>query len=388
MAAGGEPGPASGGEVDPAYAPSSLAGAALAVLAAVYTLYFAADLLIPIAAAILLNLLLSPLVRQLARLRVPPPVSAGVLVGGVVMLLGLAFYALAQPAADWMSRGPAIVAELQDKIEQIKQPVRKLQKAAETVEKATDMEDTTGDRQEVTVDKPGILVRVLDVLQDIGVYLGVTLFLLIFLLAGGDSFKEKLVRIAPRLQDKKHVILLMRQVESDVATYLGTVTAINACLGLAIGTAMYLVGLPNAVLWGAMAMALNFIPYLGGAVGAAAVFGAGLISFDTLEQALAAPALYALLNGLEGSIITPAILGRRLTLSPVVVFVALIFWGWIWGVAGALMAVPLLVMLKVVAEHIEKLNPLSELLSHRSRAPAPAAAAPAVSPASERPQPH
>ena len=200
----------------------------------------------------------------------------------------------------------------------------------------------------------------------------VMLILLYFLLASGDLFLRKLVRVLPKLSDKKRAIEIARQTERHVSTYLATVTLINMGLGLAVALAMKLVGMPNPVLWGVTAGLLNYIPYLGPIVTAGVLTLVAVLSFDELGRALIVPALYMVINGLEGYLVTPTLLGRRLTLNPVVIFTGLIFWGWLWGIPGALLAVPILATFKIFCDHIPPLAPIppaSPLKQVKRRAP-------------------
>ena len=160
-------------------------------------------------------------------------------------------------------------------------------------------------------------------------------FCSIFLLASGDFFLRKLIKVLPTLSDKKRALTITNTMQREISRYFLTVTLINAGLGLAVGTALYFIGMPTPYLWGAMAFALNFIPYLGALVGIVLTAAVALVSFDSIGQALLAPAAYLALATLEGNFITPTIMGKRFTLNPVVVFIWLIFWGWLWGVIGA-----------------------------------------------------
>jgi len=158
------------------------------------------------------------------------------------------------------------------------------------------------------------------------------------------------------------MVEMVREMEDDVSFYLLTISLINAGLGIAIGTAMYLLGMPNAVLWGVMAALFNFVPYLGALVGAGVV---GLVALLTVEQPLAAllpPLVYLTLTSIEGYLVTPAMLARRLTLNPIAVFLSLILWTWVWGIGGALLAVPLLATFKICCDHIEPLKPIGTML--------------------------
>ena len=176
-------------------------------------------------------------------------------------------------------------------------------------------------------------------------------------------FLSKLIKVIPRLEDKKRAISIARKIESSISRYLLTVTLINAGLGTAVGLAMYFLGMPNPVLWGAMAAIVNFVPYLGATVGIVAMTLAALLSFDSLGWALVFPATYLALAILEGNFITPVVLGHSLTLNPIVIVIALMFWGWMWGIAGAILAVPILAAFKIFCDHIEPLEPVGEFLS-------------------------
>ena len=345
---------------------SSLALGVLAGLASLYTLYFAADFLIPVTAAIVLHLVLTPVPRYLARYRVPEVVSASLIVPSFFLLVFITVYGLAEPAREWMDRIPEVAREVEFKLRDIKEPVAEVKQASQELEKVASVDDGGAKQPEVKIKSPDLLEGLFGTLQQVGIQTGVTFVLLYFLLASGQMFKEKLVRVLPRLQDKKRAVLVTKEIEQDVSRYLFTITMINAGLGLAIGLGLFAIGLPNALMWGVMAALLNFVPYLGAICGIAMVFLAGLVTFDSLSQALLAPAIYAGLNILEAQIVTPSVLGRRLTLNSVIVFLSVGFWGWIWGVPGALLAVPLLVILKALCNHIERLSALGEFLSGRS----------------------
>jgi predicted PurR-regulated permease PerM len=187
--------------------------------------------------------------------------------------------------------------------------------------------------------------------------------LLFFLLASDDNLLRQAVTILPQLRDKKRLVEIVRDVEDDVSYYLLTITVINIGLGVAIGAAMWLLGMPNPYLWGAMAAVLNFIPLIGALLGVGIVGLVALLTFSTTAAMLLPPIIYLLLTSLEGQLVTPAVVARRLSLNPVVVFLALISWTWLWGIAGALLAVPLLATFKICCDHIEALKPVGVLLA-------------------------
>ncbi len=190
----------------------------------------------------------------------------------------------------------------------------------------------------------------------------VAVFLLYFLLSHDDRFLRKLAGVLPALSQRRKAVLIVRATERDLSHYVLVRTATNLGLGAAVGVATWLLDMPNPVLWGVMAAILNYVPYLGGLVGYVIVGFVALTTFDTTGRALLVPGAYLVLNVIEGNFVTPAILGRELTLNPVMIFVWLIFWGWVWGIPGALFAIPLLAMTKIVADNIETLAPLGAFL--------------------------
>ena len=308
-----------------------------------------------------------PVVRKLADWHIPEWVSAGVIVAGVVGLLIYALISLGAPAKDWAK--PERFAELEYKIRELIQPVKELGKATAKIDEVV---GGTGDETVATPPpappaRPTVGSMVLDYAQTLGASGLVMFILLFFLLASGDMFLRKTVRVLPRLHDKKAAVEIARQIQQDVSRYLFTVTVINAALGTVVGLALWLVGVPNAPLWGVMVALMNYIPYLGSFVSFGVLLVVGLTSFDTLGRALMPPLIFFGINMIEAYLVTPILVGRRLSMNPVVLFLSLLFWGWIWGVPGALLAVPILVVLKVVCDHVGSLKPLGEFISDENR---------------------
>jgi predicted PurR-regulated permease PerM len=190
-----------------------------------------------------------------------------------------------------------------------------------------------------------------------------TVVLLFFMLAAGDLFMQKLVRVLPTLHDKKKAVEIAHELQQSLSTFLFTITAINVVLGLLVGFSAYWLGLPNPVLWGVLAGALNFIPYFGPITGVGVLLIAGFLTFESPMRALAPAAIYLTLHAVESNLITPMILGRRLTLNPLVIFISLMFWTWMWGIPGALLSIPMLMMLKIFCDHFKPMAPIGEFLS-------------------------
>jgi predicted PurR-regulated permease PerM len=346
----------------------SFATTSLLVLACLYTLHFARDILMPIAIALILFMILWPVVRVLGRVRIPPPVGAGMIVLALLGTFAIGIYFLAEPATRWLAALPDVIEEIQFKMQD---PVGQFQAAREQVEQAITPTETDQPQQEQATGETGtpdarelfgiglfdIVGPLLAVVTNIGWTFIIVVVLLYFLLAAGDVYQEKIVKVLPTFRDKKRAVILIGRIHQDVATYLLTVTIINCGLGVVIGFAMYFAGLPNSVLWGALAALLNFIPYFGPLVGQAIVGIVGLTIFDNPLDALVPVGLYFVINLAEGYFVTPTILGRSLTMNPMMVFLAVLIWGWLWGIPGALLAVPLLACFNVICAGTERLQP-------------------------------
>ncbi len=337
----------------------------LLTLAILYTCYFAQAVLIPIALALLLNLLLAPLVRVLKKyLRLPEGVGAGVVLILLVAMVALAIYGLSGPATRWLHELPVAMSEVREKVEALRRPVKEVQEAAQKVEKLAQGEPASGERQpmQVAVQGAGLTQIFLGGAFTVAAGLVVMIALLYFLLASGDTLLRQAVSIAPKLGDKRRVVEIARDTEDDISYYLVTISLINGGLGVAVGAAMYLLGMPNAILWAVMVAVFNYVPFLGAVTGIGTVALVALITFDQPWPIVLPPLSYLCLTAIEAQFITPALLARRLTLNPVAVFLALIVWTWMWGIAGALLAVPLLATFKICCDHLEPLQPIGTML--------------------------
>jgi predicted PurR-regulated permease PerM len=338
----------------------SLSLTGLFLLALLYTVYFARAFLVPVVAAVLLSLLLQPVVRGLKRLGVPEGVGAALVLAAFLATLALAVVQLSGPAARWLAEAPRTVPKVRTKIETVLKPVQKMTQTAERVAAAADMDGSETLQVEVKGDS---LAKVMfgGTQQFLGMAV-VVVFLLFLLLASGDLFLGKVIKVLPRLADKKRAVQIARETEAHVSSYLVTTTLVNAGFGVAIAIAMQLLGMPNPVLWGVVAGVTNFIPYVGAWACSLILAAVALIHFDSFRQALLVLLVFQGLNLLEGGVLTPRLVGARLSLNPVVVFTSVLFWGWIWGVPGAILAVPVTASVKIMCDHIEGLAPVGEFL--------------------------
>ncbi|HET8610793.1 MAG TPA: AI-2E family transporter [Burkholderiales bacterium] len=338
------------------------------VLAICYTLYFARELLLPIALAMLFALLLQPVMRAFRLLHLPEPAGALIIVLGLLVAIGVGVYLLATPATEWLHKAPASLPKLEQKFSELATPLQRIKKATERVQQAAsgataEPEPGTRKPREVTVKTSLLGSSTLWAGTESFVVSAVaTIILLYFLLAAGDLFLRKTVRVIPRFRDKVTAVEVVQEIESEVGRYLFAISVINFGLGCAIAAAMYLIGLPDAPLWGVMVMLLNFMPYVGATISLIVLSAVALLTFDEIGHALLVPAVFLACSIAEGQFITPTLVGRHLTMNPVAIFLALLFWGWLWGAAGLLIAVPMLVAFKIICAHVESLAAFGEFL--------------------------
>lgn len=343
----------------------------LVVLGAMAFLYFARPVVLPVFLACIAAMTLKPLIRGLSCCHIPPPVSAAVVICLLVAAIGIGFFQLGRPALAWMNEAPQHMTELRQRFQKLFPRVASFNLAAAAV---NDLGATEAEKKAEQKKAPLVEVKetrgTSSILNWTGTFLagvGETLVLLYLLLASGDLFLQKLVHVMPTLRDKKRAVEISHEIQQNISNYLLTVSLINLGLGILVSAGLYFMDVPNAAMWGMLVAVLNFVPYFGPVVGVMLLAIVGLLTFDTLGRGLLPPAFYLLLHLLEANLITPVLLGRRFTLNPVVLFVSLIFWTWLWGVPGALLSVPILVTVKVICDRIPTLSSVSELLTSEAK---------------------
>ena len=348
----------------------ALAIKGLFVLAVFYTIFFTRSLLLPIVLAILFSFILYPAVRALKRARVPEAAGAAIVVGTLAGLLGLGLFQFFEPASEWTAKIPRIADQVERKLWGLRKSVEQVSKAAQKVEALTTVDADTKQRTAQVVSRePSLMSRVLTGTQNALISVVSMLVLLYFLLASGDLLLRKLVHVLPTWPDKRKAVEFAHTIQSAMARYLFTITMINAVLGVASATAMYLLGMPNPMLWGVMVALFNYVPYVGQAVSGVVLTVVAFLTFDDLQHVALVPIVHFAMVTIEGQFITPVLTGRTLTLNPVMIFLSMLFWGWMWGIVGALVAVPILMSFKIFCDHIESLHPVGDFLSGKREEP-------------------
>jgi predicted PurR-regulated permease PerM len=327
-------------------------------------LYFAREFFIPLALAGLLSLVLSPIVRALARWHIPYPAGAALVLALAIGAVGGGGYMIAGPVRAWVSAAPVVLPKAARKLRAVVRPVEQVSRAATQVEQATG----TTPAQNVVVQGPSLSSRVAGTSAAVLGGILEVLLLLYALLAVGDLFLQKLIGMLPRRGDREKAVSIARVTESSISAYLGLTALINVSEGAVVAAAMAMLGMPTPLVWGTMVAIAEFVPYVGMLVMMVVLSIAALTAFDTVPHALVVPAVYLVINFVQGNIVTPLVMSRRLTLNPVAIFVSLALWWWLWGIAGVLLAVPLLAAFKIVCDHIESLASIGAFLGEREEA--------------------
>jgi predicted PurR-regulated permease PerM len=269
------------------------------------------------------------------------------------------------PVSQIIGEIPSLADRVRERFDFLREPFARISEAGRQVQAITSgsTDQTTATQRVVVQQDSGLLGWIAGTAADFGTTFGATLILSLFLLASGTTLRSKLIRVLPDLSGKKRSLRVLRDIENEVSRYLLTISAINAGLGVCIGLSMAVLGLPNPLLWGIAGGLLNFIPYLGSLVGNVLATAVAIVTFPSLAEAALVPIVYLALQILEGNFVTPFIVGRRLELNTVAILIFLSLTTWMWGIVGAIIGVPLLVVVKVFADNFPSLAPLAEFLS-------------------------
>ena len=343
---------------------ASMAALVLAVLAVGYTLWATQDLILPVLLAMFFALVGNPIIRLLRRAYLPRFLAALLVLGLGIAGSALLAQQLVQPAAEWIREVPREFGQLAPRLRSLAKPVQDANKAAENIARAAGGESTSKSVQVVKTEvndpykaltaTPRMAASVLAVVLP-------TFFFMVY----GENLQRHAIALLPDRQQKKVTVEILHAIETEVSRYVLTISVINIVLVLVLAAALYFVlhlSLPEALLWGTMAALLNYAPYVGPLIGVLVMLVMGFTTQPDLWPALLPAAIYLGLHTLEGQIITPIVLGKRMAISPLVLMLALMVFGWLWGIIGLLLAVPLLVCVKIVLTRIDGFEGWAKLL--------------------------
>jgi predicted PurR-regulated permease PerM len=329
----------------------------------VAALQLASSLIVPIVVAILLTLLLGPLVRWMSHYGVAEPVAAGIIVFGAVSVISGAIVVLSAPATDWLRRAPATMRRVEDKLRDV-EPMSAIQATATSLAHLAGVANQDSMTPRVQVEASAPLERVgWTTARVVGGFLTIV-FLTFFLLSSGSMFRRKIAYLFPSGTHRARIKRALVEIEEQMSRYLLLNTVISIGFGVATWALLATLGVPNPTLWGALAGVLNFIPYIGAAVTVMLIGIVTLATFDGTEKLLFACGGFLLLDLLKGNLVAPLVVGRRMPLNTVAVLLSLLFWGWVWGVVGAIMAVPLTGMIQVICSHSERFRGVAIVLGN------------------------
>ena len=337
--------------------PRTVLQSGLLLIAVLFCLYLARDFVLPVVLALVLKLLLQPLVRLLERLHVPKVLGALIAIAvllGVFVGLGML---LSGPAASWATNLPKMLPQMEQRFAFLARPAGRLQMALAQMGIHFDGQSALSHIQ------PGAWVTaVFSGTGTVASHLLETILILFYLLVFGELFLRRFVEILPRFSDKREAVELSLHIEKDLSAYLLTITIINAVVGVATGAVMWATGVPGPPLWGVAAFCLNYVPILGPFCGVALFLVVGVITKGATWWAILPAVLYLCIHLAEGEMITPMLLARRFTINPVAVILSLTFWYWMWGIPGAILAVPMLAIIKIVCDRLRPLRAFGHFL--------------------------
>jgi predicted PurR-regulated permease PerM len=320
----------------------------MGVLALIAALYFGRSILLPVVAGIVVGITLTPVVKLGKRYNIPMPVSTILVVLLAVGIIGLVLTFFAAPLTEWIARAPEIGTAVKEKLRVFDYPLSVFHDIKNAIMPAGANGSTVAVEQNPAEMVGAALIVITPALGQFVVFFGT----LIFFLATNNTLRQKLVVAFVTRDGRLRMLRIWNDIEENLIGYVGVVTLINVGLGTVTAGMLYLIGFPNPLTFGLLTVVLNYVPYLGPALVAAVLFGVGVVAMPSLPQAALAPALFVAIATAEGHFITPSIVGRRLTLSPFLVFLALAFWTWLWGPIGAFLAVPLVIVCYVVFGHL------------------------------------
>ena len=366
----------------------------LLILALLAAMYVAAEVILPIVLAFVLNLLLQPAMRVFERLHVPRPIAALlVLFVFFSAIFGLGT-ALSSPGSVWLEHLPQSVSKLEERLSFLREPIgviRNFMRRAEELAQmgppqsspavSPSLAGPTGGANNVadsgnvavgaaaappvstSAESGALLHQIFLGTWSFAAGFGTTILMLFFLLVSGDTFLRRLVEVLPSFSNKRQVVDISQQIQRDISIYLVTITIMNGLVGIATGLVMWAFGTGDPILWGVVAFLLNYIPVIGPCFGVGLFLLVGALGINSIWQAILPAACYLTIHLIEGQIVTPLILARRFTLNPVLVIMTLVFWFWMWGVIGAVLSIPMLAIAKIICDRIRPLAALGHVLS-------------------------
>ena len=336
-------------------------------------LYWLRPIVVPLVLAVLGYLVLRPVVCRVAAIGIPQTASAILVMLGLVASVLLCASMILVPAQQWVAKAPESFADVKSEIDELREPLQVVEKTEQKIDQLRDAEADAIVKVDVAEPK---LIDESTIVSQTGrffVFLFVVLVTTLFLLTTGDELLERLLAITPTRRGREELMQLVVDLQDSVGKYLGQITMINIGLGVAVSLVMWLMGLPTPILWGALATVCNFIPYVGPIAATGIVTLAAVSHFDSISQGLMTGGAFWLTTAVEGQFVTPAILGKTMKVGPVIVLASVALWGYLWGLAGIFLAVPMAISARLICERFSTTRPVAVMLGSPQDTPDPAA---------------
>lgn len=348
----------------------------LAVLASVFALQWGQAVFIPLMLSLLLTYALSPLVELLHRWKLPRWIGAGLILMGLFGGLGWTGYSLSGSATQLLDSLPVAAQKLGQAMRRDRgasaTPLDNVQQAAAQLEKAAEENSARVASRKgvarVIIERPGFNVRDYLVSGTVGLLsamgqLTLVAFLTYFALCSGDTFRRKLIKITgSSLQKKKVTVHVLDDITRNIERYLLVQILVSAIVGVATGLGFWAIGMENAAVWGIIAAVTNLIPYIGSVIVLAAAGLVAFLQFNSLQMGVVVAGMSLGIHTIVGNLLMPWLTSRTSRMNPVAVFVGVIFWGWLWGIWGLLLGIPITMVIKSICDRVEDLQPIGELL--------------------------
>ncbi len=340
----------------------------IALILGLGAMFVAADLLVPIVVAVLAYLTLRPTESRLCRLGLPRPLASGLVIFALFATLALIISLLYTPAQRWIDVAPQSLGRVRENFRSVAKPLTTLDRADSTIQSATATVDDAPKEVKVSLEKPS-MVDESTLVNQTGrwlAFVAAIAVLTFFMLSTGDDLLNRMLVVLPVRTDRDHVLQKLAEIQRSVGSYLAQITCINIGLGVVVTIVMWAIGMPTPVLWGVMATLFNYVPYVGALAGTAIIFLAAASTFDTIDRAVITALAFWSTTAVEGQFVTPSIIGKTLKVGPVVVLITVAFWGFLWGLPGVFLAVPLLIVQRKVFASFEATYPLAVVLGEES----------------------
>ncbi len=338
----------------------------LLVLAIIYTLYLGKQLLLPIAIAILLSFLFAPIIRILRKIHIPNFLAAFLIILILFLIIVFGFYSISGPINKWAANAPESFSQASIKLNQLTAPVnqyvQRFFNIQEQIEKSTNKVVPQKTVPEVTLKADNWFNIIFSNTWEFFVQFGILILLLYFFLSFHEFILHKLIKILPYYSEKKEAVIIIRQIEQKISYFLVVKILISIGLAIVIGLVMMLLQMPHPFIWGILAGLLEFIPYIGVTIGTFAITFSALLNFDTIGHILLVPLSFFIICSIEGNLILPLVLNRGLILHPLIILIGVIIFGWIWGIMGALIAIPIISIFKIICDNVKPLNNYGQFL--------------------------